>query len=115
MATLRCGQQELPPTFSNEFLAHLQVAVHERFGRGGGGFFLTGTYADSDGTERTVSYWLASNIPLEFSYDVRDDSGDRLPPVLLDHGEVEGMLEAMERPAGVHATSDVWLAFAERL
>jgi hypothetical protein len=25
------------------------------------------------------------------------------------------MLEAMERPAGVHATSDVWLSFTERL
>jgi hypothetical protein len=115
LATLRYGQHELPLTLGNEFLAHLQVAAHQRFSRGGGGFFLTATFADSDGVERTVSFWLAANIPLEFRYDVRDESDNRLPPVLLDHGEIEAMLEAMERPAGVHATTDVWLSFTEPL
>ena len=115
MATLRCDQQELPLEFSNEFLAHLQVAVQRRFVRGGCGFFLTWTYVESDKKEVTVSRWLPPGTSLEFIYDVRDDSGERVPPVVLDHGQIEAMLEAMERPVGVRATSDVWLSFTERL
>jgi len=114
LATLRWDQNELPLNFSNEFLAHLQVAAHKRFGRDGRGFFLTWTYGDPDGKEVTVSRWLHPGSSLEFTYDVRDDSDNRLPPVVLDHGEIDGMLEAMERPVGVRATTEVWLTFTDR-
>ena len=114
MATLRCGQEELPLQFSNVFLAHLQVAAQKRFLRGGG-FYLTGTYQDSGGKEVTSSRWLHAGMALEFVYDVRDDSGDRLPPVQLDDGQVDAMLAAMDRPVGVKMTGDVWLSFTERL
>jgi hypothetical protein len=114
LATLRCGHEELPLEFSNAFLAHLQVAAGKRFGTGAG-FYLTGTYSDSNGKEVTVSRWLHPSIALEFVYDVTDDSDDRLPPVQLDHGEIDAMLAAMDRPVGVKATSDVWLTFTEPL
>ena len=113
MATLRCGDTNLPLTFTNEFLAHLQVAVHRRFSRGGG-FFVTGTYPDDGGTEATVSFWLNPASPLVFTFDVRDDSGDLIPPVALDHKEVDAMLQAMDRPVGIHLTSQVWLTFRDR-
>jgi hypothetical protein len=115
LAKLRCGEQILPLTFTNHFLAHLQVAMHRRFGRGGGGFFLTGTYPDSDGKEVTVSHWLHPSTPLVFTYDVRGESDDRLPPVELDHKEIDTMLEAMDRPAGVRNTGEVWLTFREKI
>ncbi len=114
MATLRCGEQDLPLTFTNEFLAHLQVAVHRRFAHAGG-FFLTGTFPRDDGHEATVSYWLSPTTPLVFTYDARDDSGERIPPVGLDREEIEAILEAMDRPVGVHLTSEVWLTFRDEV
>jgi hypothetical protein len=114
MGVLRYGQQELPLKFSNSFLAHLQVAAQQRFATGAG-FYLTGTYPDPDGAEVTVSRWLHPTIPLEFVYDVTDDADARLAPVELDHGQIDAMLAAMERPVGVKATGDVWLAFTEPL
>jgi len=114
LATLRCGEQDLPLTFTNEFLAHLQVAVHRRFAHAGG-FFVTGTHPVSDGHEATVSYWLGPTTPLVFSYDIRNESGERIPPVTLDHEEIEAMLEAMDRPVGVHLTGEVWLTFRDRV
>lgn len=114
LATLRCGERELPLQFTNYFLAHLQAAVHRRFKKAGG-FFLTGTYRDNDGADVTVSHWVHPLIPLEFQYDVRDDSGDRLPPVELDHKEIDAILDAMDRPIGVHDTGDVWVTFRDKL
>lgn len=114
MATLRCGDQDLPLTFTNQFLAHLQVAVHRRFAHGGG-FFLTATYPDGDGTGATVSYRLSATTPLVFTYDLRDASGELMPPVELDHAEIEAMLEAMDRPVGVHLTTEIWLTFRDRV
>jgi predicted nuclease with RNAse H fold len=114
LATLRCGQHVLPLTFTNHFLAHLQVAVHRRFERGGG-FFLTGTYPDSDGNEVTVSHWLHPSTALVFTYDVRDDNDDRIAPVGLDHKEIDAILEAMDRPVGVRTTGEVWLTFRDKL
>lgn len=114
MATLRCGEHDLPLTFTNEFLAHLQVAVHRRFSRAGG-FFLTGTYPDADGTEVTVSHWVTAAASLVFTYDVRDDAGDRIPPVTLDQDQVEAMLEAMDRPVGIHLTGEIWLIFRDKV
>jgi hypothetical protein len=114
LATLRLGENELPLTFTNRFLAHLQVAVHRRFKKTGG-FFLTGTYPDADGKDVTVSYWVHPASPLTFEYDVRGDDGERLPPVELDFGVVDEILDAMARPVGVHDTGDVWLAFREKL
>ncbi|MCW2650014.1 MAG: hypothetical protein JWR32_990 [Mycobacterium sp.] len=113
MATLRCGEQDLPLTFTNEFLAHLQVAVHRRFAHAGG-FFLTGTYPDADGKQITASFWVNPTTPLVFTYDPRDDSGELMPPVGLEHQEIESMLEAMDRPVGIHMTSEVWLTFRDR-
>jgi hypothetical protein len=71
MATLRCGDRQLPLKFTNHFLAHLQVAVHRRFKKAGG-FFLTGTLTNTDGQDVTVSHWLNRLTPLEFEYDIRD-------------------------------------------
>jgi hypothetical protein len=113
LATLRCGEQDLPLTFTNEFLAHLQVAVHRRFADAGG-FFLTGTYPVADGAEATVSHWLSPATPMVFTYDVSDESGERIPPVALDHKEIEALLEAMDRPIGVHLTGEVWLPFRDK-
>ncbi len=112
MARLRCGDHELPLTFTNHFLAHLQVAVHRRFAKSDG-FFLTGTY-ENDGEQITVSHWLHQSIPLAFIYDVHDDSGSPIPPIELDHKEIDDILDAMERPVGVRSTSDVWLTFREK-
>jgi hypothetical protein len=114
LATLRCGDQELPLKFTNHFLAHLQAAVHRRFKKAGG-FFLTGTYTNADGIDVTVSHWLARTTPLEFVYDVRGENGDRLSPVELDPKEIDAILDAMDRPVGVHDAGDVWLAFRDRL
>lgn len=114
MATLRCGDTELPLTFTNEVLAHLQVAVHRRFKKAGG-FFLTGTYADGDGKDVTVSYWIDPSTLLAFEYDVRDKDGEHIPPVELDFKEVDAIMGAMARPVGVHDTSEVWVTFREKL
>jgi hypothetical protein len=114
VATLRFGDRELPLQFSNRFLAHLQAAVHHRFKKEGG-FFLTGTYRNPDGEEVTVSYWLHSQCPLEFEYDIRDDNGEHQPPVELDHKELDAILDAMDRPIGVHDAGDVWVTFRDKL
>jgi hypothetical protein len=114
VATLHCGDRELPLTFTNESLAHLQAAVHRRF-RMAGGFFLTGTYTDDDGNDVTVSHWLHPTAQLSFHYDVRDDGGDRISPVELDYERVDAILDAMARPVGVRDDSDVWLSFREKL
>lgn len=114
MATLRCGDRELPLQFTNHFLAHLQAAVHRRFTKSGG-FFLTGTYRNDDGNDVTVSHWVHPLTALEFQYDVRDDSGERLAPVELDHKEIDSILDAMSRPLGVHDTGEVWVTFREKL
>jgi len=114
LATLRCGERELPLKFTNHFLAHLQVAVHRRFERPGG-FFLTGTYTNGDGKDVTVSHWLDRTASLSFEYDVRDDSGDRVPPVELNPKEIDAILDAMDRPVGVHDAGDVWVMLREKL
>jgi hypothetical protein len=114
LATLSCGDRELPLTFTNESLAHLQAAVHRRFKKAGG-FFLTGTYTNDDGNDVTASYWLHPSTPLVFEYDVRDDTDERVPPVELDFAQVDAILDAMARPVGVHDGSDVWLSFREKL
>lgn len=114
MATLHCGDKKLPLTFTNEFLAHLQVAVNRQF-KDSAGFFLTGTYTNADGTEVTASHWVHPSTPLAFEYDVRDDAGNRISPVELDHAQIDAMLDAMARPVGVHDTSDLWVAFRDKL
>ncbi len=113
LATLRYGDRELPLEFTNHFLAHLQAAVYRYF-QEAGGFFLTGTYRNADGKDVSVSHWLHPCAPLQFEYDVRDENGDRLPPVELDHKELDAILDAMSRPLGVHP-DDVWVTFREKL
>jgi hypothetical protein len=62
-----------------------------------------------------VSHWLARTCPLEFEYDVRDDNGERVPPVELDPKEIDAILDAMDRPVGVHDAGDVWVMFRDKL
>jgi hypothetical protein len=114
VATLHYGGESLPLTFTNHFLAHLQVATYQRFGEGRG-FFLTGTCPDSGGTEVTFSQWVCPGVPLSFSYDVRDESGNHVPPIKLDHKEIGVILEAMNRPEGVRASEALWLPFADQV
>lgn len=114
MATLHYGGKSLGLDFTNHFLAHLQVATHQRFGQGRG-FFLVGTSSDPDGKEVTFSHWLDPSIPLTFVFDVRDDSDQRVPPIKLDHKEIDAILEAMDVPTGVRGTESVWLPFTESL
>ncbi|MCG5433167.1 hypothetical protein LV457_12860 [Mycobacterium sp. MYCO198283] len=110
MATLRCGGDELPVPFSNAFLAHLQLAVQERFAGNGGGFYLTGTYS-SDGAQTTTAHWVAPGVPLAFGYDVQDGDGRAVAPVDIDRAQVDELLSAMDRPTGVRCTESVWLPF----
>lgn len=118
MATLHAGGQQLPGTFTNSFLAHLQVATAGRFGAGKG-FFLTTTVADTDGdrggTEATFSHWLHPGNALTFAYDVTDESGDRLGPVKLDHKKVDAISAEMDQPNGVRGNDGIWWPFAEGL
>jgi hypothetical protein len=114
LAKLRCGDRELPLTFTNETLAHLQAAVHRRF-RMAGGFFLTGTYTDDNGNDITTSHWLHPSAPLAFEYDVSGDDGQRIPPIELDFQRVDAIVDAMARPVGVHDDSDVWVTFREKI
>jgi hypothetical protein len=114
VATLHSGGLQLPGTFSNQFLAHLQVAAAGRFNEGKG-FFLTTTGTDADGAEITHCHWLHPSIPLSFRYDVRDGSDNRVAPVMLDHKEIDNIAEAMELPNGVRGNDGVWWPFAEPL
>src|SRR5262245_6583860 len=114
VATLYSGGQQLPGTFTNHFLAHLQVAAAGRFAHGKG-FFLTTTGQDAAGAEITYCHWLHPGIPLSFHYDVRDESGSRVAPVRLDQKEVESIADAMELPTGVRGSDAVWWPFAEPL
>ncbi len=114
MATLHSGGHPLPIGFTNQFLAHLQVATAARFAQGKG-FFLTATGEDSGGTEVTWSVWLHPSIPLSFHYDVRDDASDRVAPVKLSPDEVEVITRAMDQPNGVRGNDGVWWPFAEQI
>jgi hypothetical protein len=113
LGTLYYGQQQLPVTLTNHFLAHLQAAAYKRFSLGAG-FFLTTTAQDPDGKEVSAAHWLSPAIPLVFSYDVRDDADDHIGPVTLDYEKIDSILDAMDRPGGVRDTSAVWVAFMER-
>jgi len=114
VATVHVGGQPLPGTFTNHFLAHLQVAAAARFGTGRG-FFLTTSEPGSDGAEATVSHWLHPALPISFSFDVTEGSGERVAPVTLDHEEIQEITEAMDTPNGVRGSDGVWWPFAERL
>ncbi|KUI35696.1 hypothetical protein [Mycobacterium sp. GA-2829] len=112
MATLHVGGQPLPGTFTNHFLAHLQVAAAARFAAGKG-FFLTTAQRGEDGVEQTVSHWLHPSVPLGFGYDVTDDGGAHVAPVTLDHTEIEEITAAMDSPNGVRGSDGLWWPFAE--
>jgi hypothetical protein len=113
VASIHVGGHPLPATFSNHFLAHLQAATATRFGAGKG-YFLTTTEAGADG-EATVSHWLYPGVPVSFSYDVTDSSGERVTPVELDSREIDDLSAAMDTPNGVRGTDGVWWPFAEHL
>jgi hypothetical protein len=114
VATVHVGGQPLAGTFTNHFVAHLQVATAARFGAGKG-FFLTTTEAGSDGAESTVSHWLHPALPVSFSFDVVDGSGERVAPVTLDREEIDEIAAAMDTPNGVRGSDGVWWPFAEHL
>ncbi|TFV57366.1 hypothetical protein E4P42_15830 [Mycobacterium sp. PS03-16] len=113
MATVQVGGQQLPGTFTNHFLAHLQVAAAARFAAGKG-FFLTTTQSDGNG-ERTVSHWLHPGLPVSFGFDIADGDGGRLSPVAVDTAEVDELTAAMDTPYGVRGSDGVWWPFAEHL
>jgi hypothetical protein len=113
MATIQSAGQELPITFTNHFLAHLQVATADRFGEGKG-FFLTATIADKTGAETTHSHWLHPTSAVSFHYDVTDESNERISPVELNHDEVEALTKAMASPHGVRGSESVWWPFADQ-
>ena len=113
MATLHCGGQPLPIGFTNQFLAHLQVATAARFGQGKG-FFLTMTGENSDGTEITWSDWLHPGIPLSFHYDVSDDSDNRVAPVKLYPDEINAITRRWTSPTGCAATTGCGGRFPSR-
>lgn len=114
MATLSSGGQPIPGTFTNHFLAHLQVAAANRFNEGKG-FFLTVTDLDPEGREVTFCHWLHPSSPLAFHYDIRDDEGNRLAPVRLDHKKIDTIADEMELPHGVRGNDLVWWPFHEPL
>lgn len=113
MASIHVGGHALPGTFSNHFLAHLQVATAARFGAGKG-FYLTTTEAGDDG-ETTVSHWLYPGVPVSFSYDVTDSSGEHVAPVELDRGAIDDLSAAMDTPNGVRGSDGLWWPFTEKL
>ncbi|BCI53516.1 hypothetical protein NIIDNTM18_27940 [Mycolicibacterium litorale] len=114
MATVHVGGQPLPGTFSNRFLAHLQVATVARFASGKG-FILATTEVGEDGVERTVSHWLHPGLPVSFAYDVTDGSGGHLAPETLHDNEIEAITAAMDTPNGVRGSDGLWWPFADQL
>lgn len=114
MATVHVGGQPLPGTFTNHFLAHLQVATVARFAAGKG-FFLTTTEVGDDGAERTVSHWLHPGFPVSFAFDITDGSGARVAPEALQDNEIEEIAAAMDTPNGVRGSEGLWWPFAEQL
>jgi hypothetical protein len=111
---LHIDGQPVEGTFSNDFLAHLQVATAARF-HAGKGYFLTTTAPDDERTEVTRSHWLHPTIPVRFVFDVRDDSGNRVAPVTLDHTQIDALAESMDQPNGVRADAAVWWPFHEAI
>jgi hypothetical protein len=114
VATLHVGGQPLPGTFSNHFLAHLQVATAARFALGKG-FFLTTTQAGEDGAEQTVSHWLHPSVPVSFGYDVSDGSGGKVAPEAVQANQIEEITAAMDTPNGVRGSDGLWWPFTEQL
>lgn len=114
VATVHVGGQPLAGSFTNQFLAHLQVAAAARFGAGKG-FILTTTESGADGAEATVSHWLHPALAVSFSFDVVDESGQRVAPVALDRGQIDEITAAMDTPNGVRGSDGVWWPFAEHL
>jgi hypothetical protein len=114
VATVQSGGQTIPATFTNHFVAHLQVATAKRFGAGKG-FFLTTTQSGDDGAEATVSHWLHPSVPVSFTYDVTDGAGELVAPVALEDKRIDAITEAMDQPTGVRGTASVWWPFAEQL
>jgi hypothetical protein len=113
VASIHVGGQQLPGTFSNHFLAHLQVATATRFADGKG-YFLTTAHTGDDG-EVSVSHWLYPAVPVSFSFDVTDSSGEHVAPVELDHGQVDDLVKAMDTPQGVRGSDGLWWPFTEQL
>lgn len=111
VASIHVGGQQVPGTFSNHFVAHLQAATGARFAAGKG-FFLTVTET-GDGSETTVSHWLHPAVPVSFGYDVTDDSGEHTAPVELDRHQIDDLVAAMDTPYGVRGSDGVWWPFTQ--
>ncbi len=91
---LGSGQQ------GNQYLALLQVATAQRFSTGEGYFFTaSGTVTDDEPVH--IAIWLHPSIPLRFVYDLKDDTDNRIPPVLVEDALVDALLAQMGSPAGV--------------
>jgi hypothetical protein len=101
MSVLIYGPSQVRLTFANNsFLAHLQAATNRRFAEGRG-YFLTTSGTGDDGQERRVSYWMHPSIPLLFSYDAEDVTGEPTQPVEVTDDGVDALVEVMDRPLGV--------------
>ena len=85
---------------SNAFLAVMQAAAYERF-KEGRGFFITMEGLDDNGQQVSASHWISPAVPVRFTYDTRDDTGEPIRPFELEDQLVREMAEFMERPCGV--------------
>ena len=101
MSVLIYGPNQVNLKFDgNQVLAHLQAATNRRFAEGRG-YFLTMSGTGDDGRELRVSYWMRPGIPLLFSYDAEEITGEPAQPVEVTDDTVDVLVEVMDRPLGV--------------
>ncbi|CAJ1504254.1 hypothetical protein [[Mycobacterium] holstebronense] len=101
MGVVFYGANQVPLSCpGNSLLAHLQAATNRRFADGRG-YFLSLSGVSNDGEPRCSSYWIHPAIPLSFSYETQDDTGESPGPVVIDQGFVDTLLAAMDRAIGV--------------
>ena len=95
------GPGQVRLTFAgNQFLVHLQAATFRRFAEGGG-YFLTMSGSNDEGAKVSSSYWMHPSIPLAFSYETEDDTGEPPETIVIHDKSVDALVEVMDRPLGV--------------
>lgn len=101
MGVVFYGANQVPLSCpGNSLLAHLQAATNRRFADGRG-YFLSLSGVSNNGEPRCFSYWMHPAIPLSFSYETQDDTGEPPEPVVIDEESVGTLLAAMDRAIGV--------------
>jgi hypothetical protein len=81
-------------------LARLHAATRRRFADGRG-YFLTIAGRNDSQQEVCISYWVHPSIPLLFCYDTQDVTGELSQTVEVDDGNVEALVQIMDRPIGI--------------